>query len=988
METLPSSRGQSSRDHEPCKELETSGLYLIMFRIQKKRKITSTKDDDASRSKQLQQSSEVDSAPITQSYSANKKLCNSFVNPQDSESETVNSCNIVNEVTSESRASISTAILDDGENSYENDIGRWVGRSFVLTTEKRMEMLKRCWVPPEIYDFAGDATHLKRKFNHSCILADGLADTSGKEQLVIGLRYYDQKEKNIKEEFTGFVELEKMDVQTIAAESNRFINTLNIDAKKCVRQGYDGCATMAPYPVLCNKVLSNDSMKPSKLKDHLRCHPDKIGKDLKYFQMLKEKYEKRSTVHSMFSSTSESNDDGLRASYNISLLIAKSGKPHTIGEQLILPAALEVECLDGDIQTYVQHLIALHDDFKFGFEDILSMETSPRIINPFDETEVENVILQEELLELSTNEELKVTFKRGYQKFWLQPEISEKHPGLESVLRQKYTPKIPLLCETRWSYKYQSISMFKKHFVEIAEGLEKLSREDKYNSMLQPVANKLQSKTLDVLRFAEHIQTITTAVAERRRSAEKGSEDLIKSAEEIATIVAHAASLATLPAPTNESHPAPPGCLRLIIILKFQIKSLSPYADNEIIRSKLRALTFSLQGTGYRHTLPAVKARPLHTARPPQSMPPADTAGLACRCSNNKFEHLQTGGTLIYTSERSISSHAMVFFFMNILVDLLKANGLSESFTEFCKHVGVSPKTPATPAISSTIETDTSQKLHIVDDVEMSTMSKNIKTQIAMEAERHSKSDADEFIIVGKNEKKTGVAFPYRTTPAKPTRITAEASAPYFISSAPQMQVDSAQQKTKLPFPIVLQKKYKRTLVRAASDAKYIKFRKATNAKNGISINPSTPSDHRKLTSLLSAMRIYHTHTLDGERELRVVIRGITHKLAINNTKTDLAKYPSLGSIPYGRKLLFRMRRHVLQLLALWPRSQKLHRPFALFKVLRQLRYYAVLASEEHNGPTRMLLLRQTRTPRQLPRIPQGPKTQTKLINTPKPIQN
>ncbi|GBP47540.1 hypothetical protein EVAR_40096_1 [Eumeta japonica] len=87
----------------------------------------------------------------------------------------------------------------------------------------------------------------------------------------------------------------------------------------------------------------------------------------------------------------------------------------------------EMECLDEDIQTYVQHLIALHDDFKFRFEDILSMEIPPWIINPFDETEVENVILQEELLDLSTNEELKVTFKRGYQKFWLQAEIPEKY---------------------------------------------------------------------------------------------------------------------------------------------------------------------------------------------------------------------------------------------------------------------------------------------------------------------------------------------------------------------------------------------------------------------------------------------------------------------------------------------------------------------------------------------------------------------------------
>ncbi|XP_025266439.1 SCAN domain-containing protein 3-like [Camponotus floridanus] len=498
-----------------------------------------------------------------------------------------------------------------------------------------------------------------------------------------------------------------------------------------------------PICLLCNKVLSNDSMKPSKLEDHLRrCHPDKIGKDLKYFQTLKAKYEKRPTVHSMFASTSQSNDDGLRASYNISLLIAKSGKPHTIGEQLILPAVEEVlktvlhkspfdilkriplsnntvqrridemssdiesflcnylqtthfsiqldestlpgnealllayvrfvideeiheellfaktletdtkgesifnvlsdffkeksipftniisvatdgapamvgqyrgfishlkriipevtaihcvihrqhlvaknlsdrlhqslqfvinavnkiksnalntrlfaqlcdendedfqrlllhtevrwlskgacltrfyslfesvlefleskdpdlkenlinlkadiayltdlfkkfndinlqlqgdslnliktkgvisaflgklkfmkqnisrrefsqfpnlsqvECFDEDIQIYVQHLIALHDDFKIRFEDILTMEIPPWIINPFDETEVKNVILQEELLELSTNEELKVKFKRGYQTFWLQAEIHEKYPGLWGIARK------------------------------------------------------------------------------------------------------------------------------------------------------------------------------------------------------------------------------------------------------------------------------------------------------------------------------------------------------------------------------------------------------------------------------------------------------------------------------------------------------------------------------------------------------------------------
>jgi len=42
----------------------------------------------------------------------------------------------------------------------------------------------------------------------------------------------------------------------------------------------------------------------------------------------------------MFAATLKKDDYGLWASYNISLLIAKSGKPHTIGEQLILLISL------------------------------------------------------------------------------------------------------------------------------------------------------------------------------------------------------------------------------------------------------------------------------------------------------------------------------------------------------------------------------------------------------------------------------------------------------------------------------------------------------------------------------------------------------------------------------------------------------------------------------------------------------------------------
>ncbi|GFW91181.1 uncharacterized protein TNCV_3301571 [Trichonephila clavipes] len=65
-----------------------------------------------------------------------------------------------------------------------------------------------------------------------------------------------------------------------------------------------------PLCLLCNRVLSNDAMKPSKLEDHLRrCHPDKSSKDLKYFQILKERLQNRPTMDRMFASTLQRDDN-------------------------------------------------------------------------------------------------------------------------------------------------------------------------------------------------------------------------------------------------------------------------------------------------------------------------------------------------------------------------------------------------------------------------------------------------------------------------------------------------------------------------------------------------------------------------------------------------------------------------------------------------------------------------------------------------------
>jgi hypothetical protein len=98
-----------------------------------------------------------------------------------------------------------------------------------------------------------------------------------------------------------------------------------------------------PMCLVCEKTFFNEAMKPSRMSEHLRrVHTECADKGVTFFQSLRDQLRKRTTIGSVFCKTSQQNTDGFRASYNISLLIAKSGKPHTIGEEVIIPAVSEV----------------------------------------------------------------------------------------------------------------------------------------------------------------------------------------------------------------------------------------------------------------------------------------------------------------------------------------------------------------------------------------------------------------------------------------------------------------------------------------------------------------------------------------------------------------------------------------------------------------------------------------------------------------------
>ena len=96
--------------------------------------------------------------------------------------------------------------------------------------------------------------------------------------------------------------------------------------------------------LVCGSIFSNE--KPSRLQDHLnRMHPNKISGD---FKKLRDEEAKQITIQSLFRQPDKRQEYGLIASiylniqYCISELIAKTAKPHTIGEDLVLPAVKEI----------------------------------------------------------------------------------------------------------------------------------------------------------------------------------------------------------------------------------------------------------------------------------------------------------------------------------------------------------------------------------------------------------------------------------------------------------------------------------------------------------------------------------------------------------------------------------------------------------------------------------------------------------------------
>jgi hypothetical protein len=87
------------------------------------------------------------------------------------------------------------------------------------------------------------------------------------------------------------------------------------------------------------------------------------------------------------------------------------------------PNLSSVETNDDGILVFFQHLEALKEDFTNRFQDVLKMIIPDWVLEPYSNLQTAELSLEEELIELSINEELKLKLKNGYKEFWLQRQI-------------------------------------------------------------------------------------------------------------------------------------------------------------------------------------------------------------------------------------------------------------------------------------------------------------------------------------------------------------------------------------------------------------------------------------------------------------------------------------------------------------------------------------------------------------------------------------
>jgi zinc finger BED domain-containing protein 5/7/8/9 len=116
-----------------------------------------------------------------------------------------------------------------------------------------------------------------------------------------------------------------------------------------------------PVCMICNKILSKHSMKPSMLQRHFTTKHREYNNTL--INLFKEKRDEFQKRQHMFQKATTISERSLQASYALSLLAVKNNKPHTIVEELVMPSIIEVaSIMCGEKMSSIFHSIPCSND--------------------------------------------------------------------------------------------------------------------------------------------------------------------------------------------------------------------------------------------------------------------------------------------------------------------------------------------------------------------------------------------------------------------------------------------------------------------------------------------------------------------------------------------------------------------------------------------------------------------------------------------------
>ncbi|KFD71949.1 hypothetical protein M514_06279, partial [Trichuris suis] len=103
---------------------------------------------------------------------------------------------------------------------------------------------------------------------------------------------------------------------------------------------------------------------------------------------------------------------------------------------MLVKVRKQVQALEHDVRIYCRRLELLHENFLKRFHDVATLAIPDRVLDSFIVSHLNvGIYLQEELIDLQSNDEIKPRMERGYEYFWLCQEIPPCHPTLWAAMK-------------------------------------------------------------------------------------------------------------------------------------------------------------------------------------------------------------------------------------------------------------------------------------------------------------------------------------------------------------------------------------------------------------------------------------------------------------------------------------------------------------------------------------------------------------------------